>query len=969
MDRSALAQKNASSQVEILQAIKSISKAPVRSSQSQQYGFAVPLLDYITSKVDVMSRGDVKTRLRQELLSVVQQDEYSIGSDDLTSSMGHSRLEALQDKILQSLAYPGMEDREGGITEAFGKTFQWIFEDSPHNDRKWGNFKDWLQSDEQLYWITGKAGSGKSTLMKYISEISIDSTTRSTAQPRCIEHLRTWARESKLILATFYFWHSGIPLQNTQEGLFRTLLFQILKQHRDLIAAVCPQRLEAIHLFTDAPTSWKTQELGATLAAVTRVIPDEVKLCLFVDGLDEFSGNHRDLITVFRTLVLGSTSGVKLCVASRPWVEFQDAFRHDPSLMLQDLTYSDRKHYVASHMEIDEGFQLLCSLEPAFGRQLIENITIKSEGVFLWVRLVVASLLGGMNYGDRVSDLQRRLDALPSELEELYDRMLASLDPFYLEHAAQLFKFVQTSFAPPMLLVLTLADEEDCLTTALAQNRQLMSLREISNMHEAMRRRINSRCKGMLEVNTTKPQPKDMCELFTVQYLHKTVKDYIESPDVQRKLSQASKSPYDASLRHCIGLLRLIKARPVPPVALKIDDVFWRAIDTFMRHAVRVTSQNKSVLFEVMNELDRSCNEIYLGGQAQEQYGAQKGLQGQRAIVESNPHASVHWLCFHPGGEVQAPYNGHVLSLALRYGAYDLGSLSRIISQDWLVSAHQAERNSLRFECASRPGMYPLLLDAITWASDSRLPSNVPNLDAIKFLLQNGADPNCALRGYLIVPLPPPQPRSKLWSPINTDNTPELMNPNFNTTVWQVALSVPPGICFKSTPSGAEELEWRKWLKTYKLFLAYGAGTFSETERYSFQADIDFMLQLFRIEQLDWQHFIRKLRQGAYMPEIYHTSTEWHFELGGITRDDSAPEQEIFSPIGTPPPTEEEIYPSLLDTDSTTAPSHQHHIDQDIVVTRDNVKQLGPRYGKRQAIVGSLRSLRGFLFPKKARTK
>jgi ABC-type thiamine transport system ATPase subunit len=53
-----------------------------------------------------------------------------------------------------------MDNREERILEAHEKTFRWIFKDSP--------FKHWLESKtgSNLFWISGKAGSGKSTLMK-----------------------------------------------------------------------------------------------------------------------------------------------------------------------------------------------------------------------------------------------------------------------------------------------------------------------------------------------------------------------------------------------------------------------------------------------------------------------------------------------------------------------------------------------------------------------------------------------------------------------------------------------------------------------------------------------------------------------------------------------------------------------------------------------------------------------------------
>jgi len=143
--------------------------------------------------------------------------------------------------------------------KAHQATFQWIFETDRMNDKKWSNFKDWLESDSRLYWMTGKAGFGKSTLMKFISQRFPDSPGE---EPRCWKHLKHWAGDDHLVIATFFFWNSGFPIQMTQSGLFRSLLNQILN------------------------------------------LPSDTKLCLFVDSLDEFDGDHKALIRLFRDVTI-----------------------------------------------------------------------------------------------------------------------------------------------------------------------------------------------------------------------------------------------------------------------------------------------------------------------------------------------------------------------------------------------------------------------------------------------------------------------------------------------------------------------------------------------------------------------------------------------------------------------------------------------------------------------------------------
>jgi ABC-type lipoprotein export system ATPase subunit len=66
------------------------------------------------------------------------------------------------------------------VAQAHKATFRWIFADHEESDIPWHNFVDWLQQGEHINWITGKAASGKSTLMKYINweEVSVTTDTK-----------------------------------------------------------------------------------------------------------------------------------------------------------------------------------------------------------------------------------------------------------------------------------------------------------------------------------------------------------------------------------------------------------------------------------------------------------------------------------------------------------------------------------------------------------------------------------------------------------------------------------------------------------------------------------------------------------------------------------------------------------------------------------------------------------------------
>jgi hypothetical protein len=158
----------------------------------------------------------------------------------------------------------------------------------------------------------------------------------------------------------------------TQKGLLRTLLFQIFLSSPELTPVVTRKKWEALHLFKENDLSWELYKLTTAVKLASRGASQDYKLCLFVDGLDEFDGDHKALIDLFREL--STNHAVKLCVSSRPRVVFQDTFECKPSLMLQDLTYRDIKHYVSSHTSNDQGFKLLQLGQPEYAGQLVENI-------------------------------------------------------------------------------------------------------------------------------------------------------------------------------------------------------------------------------------------------------------------------------------------------------------------------------------------------------------------------------------------------------------------------------------------------------------------------------------------------------------------------------------------------------------------------------------------------------------------
>ena len=131
-----------------------------------------------------------------------------------------SDFESVSKRVLNSLYFHQMSDGIDDVATAHQQTFRWIFCNPESEQLPWSNFVDWLERGSGCYWINGKAGSGKSTLMKYIR-----------MEPKTRQALLKWADKHNLIIASYFSWNLGTTLQKSHIGLLRSLLFEIIDRH------------------------------------------------------------------------------------------------------------------------------------------------------------------------------------------------------------------------------------------------------------------------------------------------------------------------------------------------------------------------------------------------------------------------------------------------------------------------------------------------------------------------------------------------------------------------------------------------------------------------------------------------------------------------------------------------------------------------------------------------------------------
>ena len=168
------------------------------------------------------SQTDLSTLVVQE--SEQTRQSITAGFDRLVQLHINERL--YQD-VIRSLFYPDITSRQAQIENEFDgieDSYNWVFDEFQEKQR-WSNFSEWLRSGNAVYWINGKAGSGKSTLMNYICNHN-----------RKDELLKQWSAERRLLTPTFFFWNAGTRQQKTVDGLLRSIIYQMLEECSELIA-------------------------------------------------------------------------------------------------------------------------------------------------------------------------------------------------------------------------------------------------------------------------------------------------------------------------------------------------------------------------------------------------------------------------------------------------------------------------------------------------------------------------------------------------------------------------------------------------------------------------------------------------------------------------------------------------------------------------------------------------------------
>ncbi|KAL2207105.1 hypothetical protein CC79DRAFT_1341864 [Sarocladium strictum] len=395
----------------------------------------------------------------------------------------HGSVSKRRERLMESLDFSQIEARRSNVRAAHNKTCLWLLA----ND----TYQDWLDPAKQLQnhgllWMRGKAGAGKSTLMKFIY---LD--------------MKRKRKERNVVVASFFFNARGEYLEKSVIGMYRSLLLQLLRTFRDL---------QAVLDDTDI-VPWNQQgcpdlnSLKELLRSAIMALEDR-SLFLFIDALDECEEHEvRDMLHFFEDLAESASEehiNLRVFFSSRPYPHMSIRRGVSLTLELQAGHTEDLARYVRNHLRVSS---------PALLADLQALIIDKAAGIFMWIVLVVDILNKESSRGSLA--IRKKLSDTPKELGQLFKSMLErdNIEPHKLRLCLLWILCAKRPLTPAefhhALWISLVVDEGNLVDPELPD----------ADDFDACEGLVTSSSKGLAEItNSATPN---------VQFIHESVRDFL----------------------------------------------------------------------------------------------------------------------------------------------------------------------------------------------------------------------------------------------------------------------------------------------------------------------------------------------------------------------------------------------------------------------------------------------------------
>lgn len=214
-------------------------------------------------------------------------------------------------KALSTLYQPKQER----IVEPYPSTFQWVWDDQITGLPTWVNSKE-----RNVFWIRGNPGSGKSTLMKYISTNLRD---RRIVPP-----------DMNTVVTTFHFDSQDLSW-GSAASLLRSISYDILRQIPPSAWEHLPELREVINCedeYRGDRRQWNFLKTSKLFKSILSLELESITIIVFIDALDECTESLWEFLDLLSILGQIGSCNIRFCISGRPTSMLVESLQNHPGI-------------------------------------------------------------------------------------------------------------------------------------------------------------------------------------------------------------------------------------------------------------------------------------------------------------------------------------------------------------------------------------------------------------------------------------------------------------------------------------------------------------------------------------------------------------------------------------------------------------------------------------------------------------
>lgn len=386
-------------------------------------------------------------------------------------------------------------------------TCEWVLDSRP--------FKAWLSRIEPTLTILGDAGMGKTVLAKFIyrqlcGEFSNSSDSPTTNRPQRTSLDSTIFPRPRHTFA--YFFDMRNSARNSGLSALQSLLYQILSTEQDLFKYIHRKPIFSRPRWT---------EFGQYVEVLNEISHDPSLhgTVIILDALDECEEDSRQ--PIFEMLsTLAEQSSIQLLVTSRSQWDHKPYLTINLNDSVEHVKLDVEKYVKTAVKELADAGEFSPDLES----YTISKILQQSSGSFLWVQLVLQSVLKART----VRMVRNVLEQLPKDLKESYSVALNGATGFTGVNLRRALYFVMIAKVPlhvrELSALLALSQCWDNPGSTFLDRSRTADVSMILNMEEIMENQTMS-----LERDLEKDfLPLLKIEGNSISLVHFTLRDFLE---------------------------------------------------------------------------------------------------------------------------------------------------------------------------------------------------------------------------------------------------------------------------------------------------------------------------------------------------------------------------------------------------------------------------------------------------------